>query len=103
MTAETRRIEVREEPGGGAIAIVGELDVAGSAILDRRLHEIEATGTISLDMSEITFIDSSGLRVIVQHHVRLDGGGGRLKIVNPSNQVRRLLEIAGLADHLDVA
>jgi anti-sigma B factor antagonist len=102
MTAETRRIEVREEPAGGVIAVAGELDVAGSESLDRRLNEIDASRTVALDLSEITFVDSSGLRVVVQHHLRLASGGGRLTLLQPSTQVRRLLEIAGLADRLDL-
>ena len=50
----------------------------------------------------IEFIDSSGLRVLVEAHQRAAAGGRSLVIHRPSVAVKRLLEISGLSEHLTV-
>ena len=53
-------------------------------------------------MAEVTFMDSSGLRVLIDLHQRLDATSRRLVIDSPSQPVTRLLEVAGLADHFSI-
>ena len=55
-----------------------------------------------LDLPGVTFIDSSGLRVLVEAHQLRIERGTRLVLRAPSAPVQRLLEISGLAGHLDV-
>jgi anti-anti-sigma factor len=78
--------------------LIGELDISNAetlaAILDR---ETQDQGDINLDMSELTFIDSSGIRVLLQAMDRLDGQG-RLVLVAPTNPVRQILSLMGLQD-----
>jgi anti-anti-sigma factor len=86
----------------GALVVSGELDLATSAELDERLNTVAAASSITLDLAGVSFIDSSGLRVLLEHHNRLESGGGRLELVDISTPTARLLEIAGLQDHLNV-
>lgn len=87
----------------GVLVVSGELDVATSGGLDERLNTVAAASLITLDMAGISFIDSSGLRVLLEHHQRLEAGQGRLELVNVSAQVDRLIEISGLEGHLHVS
>jgi anti-sigma B factor antagonist len=102
MEVTTTRLKMQDGPPAGRIWLIGELDVATCEGLDARLRAVAADQTLSLDLSKVTFVDSSGLRVLIQHHTRFVDSGGRLTLVNPSTPVSRLLEIAGLTDHLDL-
>ena len=50
----------------------------------------------------VSFIDSSGLRVLVRAEKRLGQAGGQLALVRPSEPVTRLLEITGLSAELTI-
>jgi anti-sigma B factor antagonist len=53
---------------------------------------------IVLDASDVEFLDSSGLRVIVASGIRLSNAGGRLLIEGMSGAVQRVLEVSGLIE-----
>jgi anti-anti-sigma factor len=56
---------------------------------------------VILDLSELTFIDSSGLHVIVTAHARLADAGRRLTLVPGCHQVQRIFELTGIEDRLE--
>ena len=86
--------------GDGALVLTGEIDTHSAAILAERLQGEREI--VVLDLAGVSFIDSSGLRVLVEaHQVREPVGGMQLR--SPSAAVQRLLEISGLAGHLDVS
>jgi anti-anti-sigma factor len=76
--------------------LVGELDLATTRQLQEALEQLPAEGEVVLDLSELTFIDSTGLHAIVEH-ARADDGP--IVLANPSETVRRVLHIAGLDAH----
>ena len=81
----------------GVVRAVGEIDASTCGQLDEMLLTLDSTVPVRVDLSGVTFMDSSGLRVLIAHHdSRADDRC--LKIVNPSQQVRRLLEITGLEE-----
>ena len=86
--------------GGGVITLIGELDLDSAALLRDALIEAggPGSGSVTLEMSAVTFIDSSGLRVLVGVH----NEGQPLTILSPSRQVRRLLEITAMDELFDV-
>jgi anti-sigma B factor antagonist len=68
------RIEIREQPRGAnlVLSIAGELDISTVPVLER---QIEAIGenpptTLTLDLSGLTFMDSSGLRLLIELNER---------------------------------
>jgi anti-sigma B factor antagonist len=58
----------------------------------------EGAKLIVLDASDVEFLDSSGLRVIVATGIRLSNAGGRLLIEGMSGAVQRVLEVSGLIE-----
>jgi anti-sigma B factor antagonist len=73
----------------------GELDMATAVSLHEALqHVVAAHGRLVLDIQDLSFIDSSGLRALVQLSERMNGSGP-LVLCNVSASVRRLLEIVG--------
>lgn len=80
----------------------GQIDSHTSAVLEEALATMAADAAVSIDLSGVTFVDSSGLRVIVRAHKRQRSGGGDLSIVKPSQPVSRLLDITGLTTELRI-
>ena len=91
------------EAAPGEFTVSGEID-AHSA--ESFANALEAAGddleTIVVDLSGVTFIDSSGLRVLVGAQQRSNAGGPSLVLRSPSHQIVRLLDLAGLAETFDI-
>ena len=83
----------------------GELDMASAEQFRSKLTEAMAAGGyryLWLDMADVTFIDSSGLGVILGRYRQLQPMGGSVIITRSSEQVYRLLTAAGLHRIMEV-
>ena len=78
----------------------GEIDIASVPELEAALESAErsAAAAVVLDLSRVTFIDSSGIRALVECAGR-DSSGGRFSIV-PGPAVDRVIDVTGLRDRL---
>lgn len=75
------------------IHVGGELDLSTAPVFEGHLDGItEGPGDVVLDASDLTFIDSSGVRVLFGLARRLEGRG-RLVVRNPTEQVLRVLDL----------
>jgi anti-sigma B factor antagonist len=103
-----QHLTVVVRPAGDEIvfALAGELDPHTAPQLQEELDAVRGVGhggtTFVLDLGELTFIDSSGLRVLISAQKEIETAGGRLVLRRPSATAHRLLEITGLVDHLEV-
>jgi anti-anti-sigma factor len=83
----------------GALRIVaeGELDLSTGASLDDALVAAHASpaSTIVLDIEAVGFIDSSGLRVLIEACTRSQQNGNRLRITKGPENARRLFALTG--------
>ena len=95
-------METRTEAGANLLVLSGELDVASSGQLEAELERIDARRPVIIDMKALTFVDSTGLGLLVRSHQRRLEAGGRLVLIKGGGQVDRLLEITGVGDHLRV-
>jgi len=81
------------------IALRGEIDMAGLGDLQSAIEPHLAPGqTVVLDLSDVTFADSTLLRVLTQARGKADLAGGALLVRNPSDQIRKVLSIGNLDD-----
>jgi anti-sigma B factor antagonist len=89
-------IEVRRDEGG-ALAVRGEVDPASAPEFRARLQSAagEDPGDLVLDLTELRFMDSSGLKVLIEIAGGL-GEGRALVLRNPQRGVLRLLDVAGI-------
>ncbi len=80
------------------IAPCGELDIATTPELEQALSGATADGVpqIVLDLRELTFMDSTGLRALAQANARATELGVSLSIIRGPRQIERVLEISGL-------
>jgi anti-sigma B factor antagonist len=80
------------------LMVVGEIDAATAPLLHEACLEAESmSDRLVLDAAGVTFMDSSALHVLVKAQQRL--GTTNVVVRNPSDQVRRLLQLTGLEAH----
>lgn len=96
-------VEVGEDGGETVFTLRGELDPHTAPDLRTEIDAVLASGRarLVLDLAGLTFVDSSGLRVIISAHKDAAERGGRLVLRAPSQTTRRLLDITGLLDHIE--
>jgi anti-sigma B factor antagonist/stage II sporulation protein AA (anti-sigma F factor antagonist) len=87
------RFDVHPLPDRTGFALEGELDMASADLLVEVAGQVTEKDELVLDMSGLTFIDSSGLRAVLQVAHRTNGTSG-VTLVDPSPAVRRVLEVA---------
>lgn len=83
------------------LSVVGEIDAHTAPTLAAAIADCDQD-TVVVDMSAVEFVDSSGLRVLIEAHQTADEAGRSFQLSNPSSTVSRLLEISGVSDYLDV-
>ncbi|MEW2352426.1 STAS domain-containing protein [Spirillospora sp. NPDC029432] len=88
----------REEQGLTVVTISGEIDVFTSPRLRELLLEIIDTGAAHLvvDLGEVTFLDSTGLGVLVGIYHRLRARDGSMSFVGVNDRVRRVFHVTQL-------
>jgi anti-sigma B factor antagonist len=96
-----------ETTRNGTVAVItptGELDISGAALLEAELERLAADpelGTVVLDMRGLEFMDSSGLRLVVQADMRAREAGHRFALVKGAETVHRVFEITRMSERLD--
>ena len=83
------------------ISIHGDLDIVTSPRLDDLLTQAQATyRRIIIDLTNVDFLDTSALAVIVGHWKKLESDGGMLALAGARYRYTKTLWITGLADRL---
>lgn len=100
MPDRMTRLEVTRD--GDLIVVSGDVDAHTCPDLAAALDPLPGQGDVRVDVAGVGFIDSSGLRVVIDAHQRANDANRQLIIEQPSRSVVRILEISGLADHLNV-
>jgi anti-anti-sigma factor len=94
-------ISISEYDRRRILAIGGELDLASAAQFERQLGELCALGgELVVDLSGLAFVDSAGIRLLLEARHRARHRGGSLIVLGASGHVRRVLEVAGVLDIL---
>ena len=98
------RVDVHPERDTVRVVPIGELDLATTPVLERQLHDLRDSGfeRVVLDMHELTFIDSSGIRAVLSERRFADASDRRFSLVGVPPVVHRALEVCGLLAHLDI-
>ena len=92
-------ISVRQQPDGLTLSLTGEVDHHSARSMMTALEEPVATllpMRLTLDLSGVTFMDSSGIAVLLRAKRQMDGLGGTLRVTAIPHQSRRVLDAAGV-------
>lgn len=88
--------------GTVVLEVAGEIDLATAPELQSRLDQLNAGDRIVVDLAKVTFIDSTGLRILITANEAAQAAGGSLAIVASEGPVTKLLSITGVDAWLDV-
>jgi anti-sigma B factor antagonist len=86
------------------LIVAGELDGATAVFLSEQLRQLVAdlAGDLTIDIGLITFIDSTGLSLLISLHKQVRASGRTLTVADPTPMARRLFEITGLDQVLKI-
>lgn len=96
-------IGVHPQRAAVRVAPNGELDLFNAAVLQAQLDELRTAGFahVVLDLRKLTFMDSSGVRLIFREDRRARSAGHRFSLIAGNPQVQRVLSVCGLMERLD--
>jgi len=97
-------IVVSHANGARVVRLKGEFDLAGVPVFERELDRDPGPHekTLVLDMRELTFLDSSGLRAVLMADRKVRTNGRRCVVVRGTDRVNRVLELTGVDDRLEL-
>ena len=92
------QVETRQQGDVAVLAASGEVDVFTAPDLDAELTSLVAQGSprVVVDLSAVTFLDSTGLGVLVKALKGIREAGGTLHLVVTSDRIRKIFDITGL-------
>lgn len=98
-------IDIEAANGRANIALSGELDISSAGRVEDELTSLQSQSPemLVLDLRELQFMDSTGLRLIVRADEAARAGGTRFIIVRGPEPVQRVFQIVGLDTRLDMA
>ena len=99
-TGPKYQIDVGEKGAARLITVSGEIDLASAPQLEDALTEV-TDGTIIADLTDVGFIDSTGLRSLMTARERI-AETGRLLLVFGDGPVKRILDLTRLTDRFEV-
>ena len=99
MTSDVQfEVAAEEQPGFCVLEVRGEIDVASAPDFQGSLSELIGRGAevVVVDLSEVSFVDSTGLGVLVGAETQVRQAGKSLRLVVTQPQIMKLLELTGL-------
>jgi anti-anti-sigma factor len=88
------------DTGEWAVFVDGEVDLATAPVLDKELARYR--GRVVVDLRSVSFMDSSGISVLLRHKARLEGVGGQIRLLVGSGEIRRLFELTGVDEMFQI-
>jgi anti-anti-sigma factor len=94
----------RDEATSACLAVGGEIDIATSPQLVSQARTMidETLSTLTLDLSEVTTLDSSGIKALTTVYHYASARDCQLIVRNPQDIVQQVLEIARVGDYLTI-
>jgi stage II sporulation protein AA (anti-sigma F factor antagonist) len=93
-------IDIEEAGGTATMTVHGEVDLDSVDQLSDALTSVSEAAQVDVDLADVSYMDSGGLRALLTAKGDLEHRGGRLRVIVASSTVDRLFEIAGVAELL---
>ena len=85
------------------ISLVGRLDAVTSMDLDKELKaSLDGVKELIFDLSQLDYIASAGLRILLKYQKLMDKNGNDMKIKNVKVEVKEVLDMTGFSDFLNI-
>ena len=97
-------IKINKENGENTVFLIGRLDTpaAQEAVIVLEPLKADASGTIILDCSELTYISSSGLRIFLTLRKAAAEKGGKVIVRNISDEIRSVFMMTGFLNLFEI-
>jgi anti-anti-sigma factor len=97
------RVHIELTADGAVVSLTGELDLASSPLLEQALHDLEQAGCkrVVVDLREVYFMDSTGLRTLLIAHKRAVQSDIAFCLRRGPHQVQRLFELTRSIETFD--
>jgi anti-sigma B factor antagonist len=91
-------VHVERGPEQAWIRLEGELDISSVPDLEQAISRVESAGPrlLGIDLRHLSFLDSTGLRVLIDAHTRVSGANRRLVLIRGPSRVQRVFQITGM-------
>lgn len=93
-------VRISERGSMTTVALTGELDAATLPELEAALPEVPETGALVLDLRRLAFMDSSGIRLVMNLDIRSRAQGWTLAIVSAPGPVQRVMDICRIPERV---
>jgi anti-sigma B factor antagonist len=95
--------EVARRSDASVVTMKGDLDIASEARATAQLERaMDGCGLLVADLRELSFLDSTGVRVLLSAHLRAQERGLRFGVVRGDGMIARLLEVTRISDRFPV-
>ncbi|URZ00166.1 anti-sigma F factor antagonist [Clostridium felsineum] len=98
-------LDFKDINGKLVVSIIGELDHHSSEEIRNKIDDhIKFKGykNVILDFSNVTFMDSSGIGVVIGRYKKLTSFGGNICVVGPKESVKRIFELSGMLKIINI-
>lgn len=95
-------VSVLQEGSVITIALTGELDLTTAHELEHAAAGVQPGGRCVLDLRELSFMDSAGIRALMRLDLRARDEGWRFTVVRGRSAVRRILDLCRVGDRIEV-
>lgn len=95
-------ITAHSQSDGHELRLVGRLDANWADLVDQTIEAAIRSGhhRVTLDFSEVSYVSSAGIRVLLKHYKQLKAAKGHLRVVRPTDSVFSVLKLSGIASML---
>jgi anti-anti-sigma factor len=102
--SERFTVDLLDAEGPTLVKLSGELDISVAPVLEEHVRYLGGAiaADVLMDLDRLTFLDSSGISVIVMACKRVRANGGSFSVTCSEPRVRRTLELSGLLEYLRV-
>ena len=95
------KIDIKKEEKKLTIKLDGKLDTNTSPELDSKMSELEGVEEVIIDMKDLNYISSAGLRVLLSMQ-KIMNKQGKMTIINVCENVMDIFEVTGFSDILNI-
>jgi anti-anti-sigma factor len=94
-------VTVNQQGAAAVVTVQGDIDLDTSGDLAAALAGLDAPGGVDVDLSAVTYMDSTGLRVLLSARDAAVETGATLRVSAASSIVARLIEITGASELIE--
>lgn len=97
-------IEIKKDGGALDVAVSGRLDTATAPELDSALKQeiTDAVSALTVDLAELDYISSAGLRVLLAAQKQMNATGGSMRVLHPNEVVLEIFDVTGFDEILTI-